>query len=64
MITNCDYLARLKFARCLPFAFTEHCAIMAASDRNSREAVAMSVYMVRAFIRVAAHPGKDTRWSR
>ncbi len=52
VITNCDHLARLKFAKSLPFAFTEHGAIMAASVLNSREAVAMSVYVVRAFIRV------------
>ena len=52
VITNCDHLARLKFAKSLPFAFTEHGAIMAASVLNSREAVTMSVYVVRAFIRV------------
>jgi hypothetical protein len=52
VITNCDHLARLKFAKSLPFAFTEHGAIMAASVLNSREAVAMSVYVVRAFIRM------------
>jgi hypothetical protein len=26
VITNCDHLARLKFAKALPFAFTEHTA--------------------------------------
>ena len=31
VITNCDHLARLKFAKALPFAFTEHGSIMAAS---------------------------------
>jgi hypothetical protein len=35
-----------------PFAFTEHGAIMAASVLNSPEAVAMSLYIVRAFIRL------------
>ncbi len=49
VITNCDHLARLKFAKSLPFAFTEHGAIVAASVLNSREAVAMSVYIVRVF---------------
>jgi len=33
-----------------PFAFTEHGAIMAANVLNSAKAVAMSVYVVRAFI--------------
>lgn len=30
VVTNCDHIARLKFARTLPWAFTEHGAIMAA----------------------------------
>jgi hypothetical protein len=34
----------------LPYAFTEHGAIMAASVLNSPPAVAMSVYIVRAFV--------------
>jgi phage regulator Rha-like protein len=33
-----------------PYAFTEHGAIMAAMVLNSMEALAMSVYVVRAFI--------------
>jgi len=37
--------------RYLPYAFTEHGAIMAANVLNSPQAVAMSVYVVRAFIR-------------
>jgi hypothetical protein len=36
----------------LPFAFTEHGALMAATVLNSPEAVAMSVYVVRAFIQM------------
>ena len=38
--------------RYLPFAFTEHGAIMAANVLSSRRAVDMSVYVVRAFIRL------------
>ena len=34
----------------LPYAFTEHGAIMAANVLNSPEAVAMGVYVIRAFI--------------
>jgi ORF6N domain len=52
VITNCDHLARLKFAKSLPFAFTEHGAIMAATVLNSAQAVAMSIYVVRAFIQM------------
>ena len=33
----------------LPYAFTEHGAIMAATVLNSPRAVEMSVYVVRAF---------------
>jgi hypothetical protein len=52
VITNCDHLSQLKFAKSLPFAFTEHGALMAATVLNSPEAVAMSVYVVRAFIQM------------
>jgi hypothetical protein len=52
VITNCDHLAGLKFAKSLPYAFTEHGAIMAATVLNSPEAVAMSVFVVRAFMQM------------
>ena len=52
VITNCDHLARLKFSKSLPFAFTEHGALMAATVLNSPQAVALSVYVVRAFIQM------------
>ena len=38
--------------RFLPYAFTEHGAIMAATVLNSPRAVAMSVHVVRAFVRL------------
>ena len=38
--------------RHLPNAFTEHGAIMAASVLNSKRAVEMSVFVVRAFVRM------------
>jgi hypothetical protein len=38
--------------RYLPFAFTEHGAIMVASVLNSRRAAEMSVFVVRAFVRL------------
>ena len=38
--------------RYLPWAFTEHGAIMAATILRSPRAVAMSVYVVRAFVRM------------
>src|ERR1700686_4183856 len=38
--------------RSFPFAFTEHGAIMAATVLNSDQAVEMSVFVVRAFLRL------------
>lgn len=38
--------------RSLPLVFTEHGAIMAATVLNSPKAIEMSVYVVRAFIRL------------
>ena len=42
-------LKRGQHVKYLPYAFTEHGAIMAAMVLNSPRAVAMSVYVVRAF---------------
>lgn len=39
-------------SRYLPYAFTEHGAIMAASVLNSERAVEMSIFVVRAFVRM------------
>lgn len=52
VVANCDHLSRLKFSQYLPFAFTEHGAIMAASVLNTPRAVEMSVFVVRAFVRL------------
>jgi hypothetical protein len=52
VVTNCDHLQRLKFSHTLPLAFTEHGALMAANVLNSATAVAMSVYIVRAFLKL------------
>ncbi len=38
-----------------PYAFTEHGAIMAATVLNSPEAVAVSVFVVRAFMQMREH---------
>ena len=38
--------------RYLPYAFSEHGAIMAATVLNSKRAVEMSVFVVRAFVRL------------
>jgi hypothetical protein len=43
---------RHRDPRFLPFAFTEHGAIMAATVLNSPRAVEMSLYVVRAFVQL------------
>jgi hypothetical protein len=44
-------IGRGQHSKYLPFAFTEHGAIMAATVLNSALAVEMSVFVVRAFVR-------------
>jgi hypothetical protein len=41
--------------RTLPYAFTEHGALMAANILNNPRAVAMSVYVIRAFVKMREH---------
>jgi hypothetical protein len=66
VVANCDHLARLRFSPTLPYAFTEHGAIMAASVLNSQRAVKVSIYVVRAFVKLremlAAHKELSTRF--
>ena len=52
VVTNCDHLRKLKYSASLPFAFTEHGAVMLASVLNSSTAVQASIAVVRAFIRL------------
>ena len=49
---NCGHLRNLKFSPIPPLAFTEHGALMAASVLNTRRAVEVSLYVVRAFVRL------------
>ena len=52
VVTNCDHLKTLKYSPVLPYAFTEHGALIASNVLNSDQANAMSVYIVRAFVRL------------
>src|SRR6266702_2072826 len=52
VVTNCDHLRKLKFSPVLPSAFTEHGALMLASVLNSPRAVGVSVFVVRAFVKL------------
>lgn len=52
VITNCDNLQKLKFSPHLPYAFTEHGVAMLSAVLKSKRAIEMSVFIVRAFIRL------------
>jgi hypothetical protein len=52
LVAKCDRLAALKHSSSPPYAFTEHGAVMLASVSRSRRAVEVSVFVVRAFIRM------------
>ncbi len=52
VVANCDHLHKLKFSPALPYAFTEHGAIMAATILNSDRAIKVSLYVVRAFLKL------------
>ena len=52
VVAKCDHLGKLKFSRKLPYAFTEHGALMAASVLNTARAVEVSVFVVRAFVKL------------
>jgi len=52
VVANCDHLIRLRFSSHLPYAFTEHGALMLANVLNSERAAQTSVMVVRAFVRL------------
>ena len=52
LVTNCDHLSNLKYSRVLPIAFTEYGALMAANVLKSERAIEVSLFVVRAFVRL------------
>ena len=52
VVAKCDHLNKLKFSPSLPYAFTEHGAVMLASVLNSERAIEVNVQIVRLFIKV------------
>ncbi len=52
MVANCDHLKNLKYSKSLPYVFTEHGTLMAASVLNTTRAVEVSVFIVRAFVKL------------
>jgi hypothetical protein len=64
VVTICDHLQGLKFSRTTPLAFTEQGAFMAAAVLNSPRAVDMSVYVVRAFVKLREVLASHTELAR
>ena len=64
VVANCDHLQKLKFSSNLPYAFTEHGAIMLATVLNSPIAVQASIQVVRVFVRLRQMLASNAELSR
>ena len=52
VVTNCDHLAKLRFSPTLPYAFSEHGALMLGNTLKSSRAVEVSLHIVRTFVQL------------
>ena len=52
VVANCDHLGKSLFSNTLPTVFTEQGALMASTVLRSAQAIQMSIYIVRAFVRM------------
>lgn len=52
VVANCDHLAKIKFSPSLPYAFTEHGALMLGNVLKSARAVEVSLLVVRTFVQI------------
>ena len=52
VITNCDHLQKLKYRSTSPYAFTEQGVAMLAAVLNSKEAIDVNIYIMRAFVKL------------
>jgi hypothetical protein len=64
VVKNCDHLDRLKFSPHLPYAFTEHGALMLANVLNNERAISTSVMVVRAFVHLREMLSSNAELSR
>lgn len=64
VVANCDHLQKLKYSPTMPFAFSEHGAVMLASILNSQIAIQASVQIVRAFLRLREMLGEHKELAR
>jgi hypothetical protein len=52
LVAKCDRFSNLKHSSVLPYAFTEYGALMAANVLKSERAIEMSLFVIRAFVRM------------
>ena len=52
VVANCDHLLMLKYSSTLPYAFTEHGALMLANILKSKQAITTSILIVRTFVKM------------
>ena len=52
LAANCGQFKNIKHSSVLPYAFTEHGALMLANVLNSQRAVEVSIFAMRAFVRL------------
>ncbi|MEW6076592.1 MAG: ORF6N domain-containing protein [Thermodesulfobacteriota bacterium] len=64
VVANCDHLKNTKYSSTLPYAFTEHGTIMVASVLNTSRAIEVSVYIVRAFVKMRKMISSQKGWQR
>ena len=64
VVTNCDHLRKQKCSSYLPYAFTEHGALMLANVLNSPRAVQVSLQIVRTFVRLRQLLGSNADLAR
>lgn len=52
VVTICDHLLGLKYSANLPYAFTEHGALMLANVLKSEQAITTSILIIRIFVKL------------
>lgn len=61
VVANCDHLAKLKYSATLPYAFTEHGALMLGNVLKSDRAVEVSPHGCARLRAIAADAGLQRR---
>jgi len=64
VVANCDHLAKLKYSPTLPYAFTEHGALMLGNVLKSDRAIEVSLMVVRAFVQLRQMLSTNAELSR